>query len=57
MARIIPLIGLSPRIQATLLAGTQPTDLTLERLVRAPCRWIGASRRGYSASQAGRGWR
>lgn len=36
IARVIPLSGLSPRIQAAIVAGTQPPDLTLERLVRKP---------------------
>ena len=34
VARIIPLSGLSPTIQAAIVDGTQPVDLTLERLVR-----------------------
>jgi hypothetical protein len=32
-ARIITLSGLSPRIQAAILDGTQPADLTLKRLL------------------------
>ena len=31
LARIVHLAGLSPRIQKTILEGTQPVDLTLER--------------------------
>ncbi|MDU8912502.1 recombinase family protein [Aestuariicoccus sp. MJ-SS9] len=36
IARVIPLSGLSPKIQAAIVAGSQPPDLTLERLVRKP---------------------
>ncbi len=32
----LELAFLSPRLQAAILAGTQPLDLTLERLVRTP---------------------
>ena len=36
IARIIPLAGLSPGIQAAIVAGSQPVDLTLEKLIRVP---------------------
>lgn len=36
IARLVPLSGLSPKIQIAILKGTQPADLTLERLVRYP---------------------
>jgi len=41
VARIIPLAGLSPRIQTAIVNGDQPTNLTLETLVRAkpPLDW------------------
>lgn len=41
VARIIPLAGLSPRIQAAIIDGDQPINLTLEALVRAklPLDW------------------
>ena len=37
----LPLAFLSPRIQAAILEGAQPPDLTLERIVRAgvPLDW------------------
>jgi DNA invertase Pin-like site-specific DNA recombinase len=40
-ARIIALSGLSPKIQAAILDGTQPMDLTLKRLLRSslPLDW------------------
>ena len=34
ISRIVPLASLSPKLQAAIVAGTQPADLTLERLVR-----------------------
>jgi hypothetical protein len=34
VSRLVPLAALSPKIQAAILKGTQPADLTLERLVR-----------------------
>jgi len=36
LARIVHLAGLSPRIQMAILAGSQPPELTLDRLVKAP---------------------
>ncbi len=41
VARIIPLAGLSPRIQTAIVDGDQPAQLTLETLVRAklPLDW------------------
>ncbi len=41
IARVVPLAGLSPRIQTAIVAGNQPPDLTLERLVRMrlPLAW------------------
>ena len=41
IARVIPLAGLSPRIQEAMLQGLQPVDLTLERLLRSklPLDW------------------
>jgi site-specific DNA recombinase len=41
LARIVPLAGLSPRIQKGIIEGTQPVDLTLERLIRMtlPLAW------------------
>jgi len=36
VARLLPLAGLSPKIQTAILAGTQVVDLTLEHLVRHP---------------------
>ena len=36
IARIIPLAGLSPGIQTAIVTGSQPVDLTLEKLIRAP---------------------
>ena len=36
IARLVPLSGLSPKIQIAILKGPQPADLTLERLVRYP---------------------
>ncbi|WP_335949506.1 hypothetical protein [Salipiger bermudensis] len=36
IARVVPLAGLSPKLQDAIIAGTQPADLTLERLVRSP---------------------
>ena len=47
VARLIPLSGLSPKIQAAIMDGTQPVDLTLEHLVRhpLPLDWIEQARR------------
>ena len=47
VARLIPLSGLSPKIQAAIMDGTQPVDLTLEHLVRHPLLldWIEQARR------------
>lgn len=41
VARIIPLAGLSPRIQTAIIDGDQPVELTLETLVRTnlPLDW------------------
>jgi site-specific DNA recombinase len=41
LARIGPLAGLSPRIQKGIVEGSQPVDLTLERLIRMtlPLAW------------------
>ncbi len=41
VARIIALAGLSPKIQAAIVDGIQPIDLTLERLLRnsLPLEW------------------
>ena len=41
IARVIPMISLSPNIQIAILAGTQPAELTLEHLVRShiPLDW------------------
>jgi site-specific DNA recombinase len=41
IARIIPLAGLSPKIQAAIIDGSQPIDLVLEKLARAtlPLDW------------------
>lgn len=41
ISRIVPLASLSPKLQAAIVAGTQPADLTLERLVRTslPLSW------------------
>ena len=41
LARIVPLAGLSPRIQTAIIDGSQPVDLTLERLIRMtlPLAW------------------
>lgn len=36
VARLVPLIGLSPRIHSAIIAGSQPVELTLEALVRRP---------------------
>ncbi|GGL50736.1 hypothetical protein GCM10011392_01090 [Wenxinia marina] len=36
VARLLPLALLSPRIQEAIVQGTQPVDLTLERLSRTP---------------------
>lgn len=36
IARLVPLTGLSPRLQSAIFAGTQPVDLTLESLIRRP---------------------
>jgi DNA invertase Pin-like site-specific DNA recombinase len=36
IARILPLYGLAPRIQAAIVEGTQPVDLTLQRLLHHP---------------------
>ncbi|TMM49208.1 recombinase family protein [Sulfitobacter sabulilitoris] len=36
VARLVPLAGLSPKLQAAIVKGMQPLDLTLERLVRRP---------------------
>jgi hypothetical protein len=38
---VIALSGLSPRIQAAIIDGTQPVDLTLECLLRSalPLEW------------------
>jgi site-specific DNA recombinase len=41
IARVMPMISLSPKIQSAILDGTQPLDLSLERLVRShiPLDW------------------
>jgi site-specific DNA recombinase len=41
MARVITMISLAPSIQSAILEGTQPVDLSLERLVRChiPLDW------------------
>ncbi|PKP75581.1 MAG: hypothetical protein CVT84_02575 [Alphaproteobacteria bacterium HGW-Alphaproteobacteria-6] len=46
LARILHLAGLSPRIQAAILDGTQPAELTLERLakVQLPLDWTAQER-------------
>ncbi|NGQ93155.1 recombinase family protein [Rhodobacter sp. HX-7-19] len=46
LARILHLAGLSPRIQAAILNGTQPAELTLERLVKVqlPLDWTAQER-------------
>jgi DNA invertase Pin-like site-specific DNA recombinase len=36
IARLVPLTGLSPKIQRLILNGAHPADLTLEKLVRHP---------------------
>ncbi|MEJ6391241.1 recombinase family protein [Gymnodinialimonas ulvae] len=36
VAKLVPLTGLSPRIQSAIIAGSQPIDMTLESLVRRP---------------------
>jgi ParB-like chromosome segregation protein Spo0J len=52
VARLIPLAMLSPRIQDAVVRGTQPTELSLETLVRAnlPLDWSEQERRfGFAA--------
>ncbi len=52
VARLVPLAGLSPKIQASILKGTQPVSLTLERLVRRalPLSWDAQERMlGFTA--------
>lgn len=46
LARILHLAGLSPRIQVAILDGTQPAELTLERLakVQLPLDWTAQER-------------
>lgn len=46
LARILHLVGLSPRIQMAILEGRQPPELTLERLVKVqlPLDWAAQER-------------
>lgn len=47
VARILPLATLSPRIQEAIVSGTQPLELTLEKLVRTrlPLDWASQEKR------------
>ncbi|MCB1390265.1 MAG: recombinase family protein [Rhodobacteraceae bacterium] len=46
VARIVPLAGLSPRLQTAIVDGAQPVELTLRRLLRAslPLDWAAQER-------------
>lgn len=42
IARIVPMVSLSPKIQTAILGGTQPVELSLERVIRGqiPHDWV-----------------